>query len=328
MPFIRCELSTWHEASVIPYSELLKNVVGKDAIFCNLTDKIDAAIIEAAGPSLKVIATMSVGYENGSIRMCSFDLKPFCLLYIFVRYEHIDLNECKKRGIRVGYTPDVLTDATADLTMALLLATSRRLIEGNHEVHNGGWKSWSPLYMCGPSIKNSTVGIVGFGRIAQEVAKRLIPFKPGRIVYSNRSDSREKEAKALGVERVTFEQLLNISDFVILLCSLAPETTHLMNAKTLAQMKSTAILINCARGPCVEQNDLYDALSKNVIRAAGLDVTTPEPLPLNSPLLTLNNCVVVPHIGSAEIETRCEMARITVGNILGGLNNSAMVSEL
>lgn len=212
--------------------------------------------------------------------------------------------------------------------MALLLATSRRLIEGNRDVHNGGWKSWSPLYMCGSSIKNATVGIVGFGRIAQEVTKRLKPFKPQRIVYSNRSDSREKQAKELNVERVTFEELLKVSDFVILLCSLAPETTHLMNAKTLAQMKPTAILINCARGPCVEQNDLYDVLSKNGIRAAGLDVTTPEPLPLSSPLLTLNNCVVVPHIGSAEIETRTEMSRITAGNIIGALNNTAMISEL
>lgn len=236
--------------------------------------------------------------------------------------------ECKKRGIRVGYTPDVLTDATADLTMALLLATSRRLIEGNRDVHNGGWKSWSPLYMCGPSIKNSTVGIVGFGRIAQEVAKRLIPFKPQRIVYSNRSDSREAEAKALGVQRVTFDKLLNISDFVILLCALAPETKHLINAKTLAQMKSTAILINCSRGPCVEQNDLFEALSRKTIRAAGLDVTTPEPLPLSSPLLTLDNCVVIPHIGSAEIETRNEMSRITARNILGALDQSAMISEL
>lgn len=156
------------------------------------------------------------------------------------RYEHIDLDECKRHGIRVGYTPDVLTDAVADLTMGLLLATSRRLIEGeyfenvfflihknhysrifvpnlaNHDVHNGGWRSWQPLYMCGPGIRNSTVGIVGFGRIAQEVAKRLIPFKPKRLLYSNRSASREKEAKEIGVERVAFEQLLASSDFVIL----------------------------------------------------------------------------------------------------------------
>lgn len=238
------------------------------------------------------------------------------------------MNECKNRGIRIGYTPDVLTDATADLTIALLLATSRRLIEGNRDVHNGGWKSWSPLYMCGPAIKNSTIGIVGFGRIAQEVAKRLKPFKPKRIIYSNRSDSRSKEAKEIGAERATIEQLLATSDFVIILCALTPETTHLINATTLAQMKRTAILINCARGQCIDQNALYTALSNNTIRAAGLDVTTPEPLPLDSPLLTLSNCVVVPHIGSADIETRTEMSRITACNILGALKNSEMIYEI
>lgn len=248
--------------------------------------------------------------------------------FIYFSYEHIDLAECKKLGIRVGYTPDVLTDATADLTVALLLATSRRLIEGNRDVHSGGWKSWSPLYMCGPAIKNSIVGIVGFGRIAQEVAKRLKPFKPNRIVYSNRSNSREKEAKEIGAERVAFEELLKISDFVILLCSLTPETTHLINAKTLATMKSTAILINCARGQCIEQNDLYEALRNNVIRAAGLDVTTPEPIPLDNPLLTISNCVIIPHIGSADIETRTEMARITAENVLAALKNEKMVYEL
>lgn len=238
------------------------------------------------------------------------------------------MQECKKRGIRIGYTPGVLTDATADLTVALLLATSRRLIEGNRDVHSGGWKSWSPLYMCGPSIKNSTVGIVGFGRIAQEVAKRLLPFKPARIIYSNRSNSREAEAKEIGAERVELNDLLSTSDFVILLCALTPETTNLINAKTLATMKQTAILINCARGQVVNQDDLYAALKNNVIRAAGLDVTTPEPLPLDSPLLTLNNCVVIPHIGSAEIETRNEMAEITVNNVLGALKNDEMVSEI
>lgn len=244
------------------------------------------------------------------------------------RYEHIDLAACKKHGIRVGYTPDVLTDAVADLTIGLLLATSRRLIEGNREAHNGGWKSWAPLYMCGPAIKNSTVGIVGFGRIAQEVAKRLIPFKPKKLIYSNRSDSREQAAKEMGVERVTFDQLLSTSDFVILLCSLTPETTHLINAKTLMQMKRTAILINCSRGQCIEQNDLYEALRTNVIRAAGLDVTTPEPLPLDNPLFSLKNCVILPHIGSAENETRVEMSRITALNIIGALKNTEMVYEL
>lgn len=289
---------------MIPRSELLKGIVGKDALFCTLTDKIDGEVLAAAGPSLKVIGTMSVGYE------------------------HIDLNECKKRKIRVGYTPEVLTDAVADLTIGLLLATTRRLIEGSKDVHNGGWKSWQPMYMCGPAIKGTTVGIVGFGRIAQEVAKRIIPFKPKRLIYSNRSDSREKEAKEIGVERVGLEQLLSTSDVVILLCALTPETTHLINAKSLATMKKTAVLINCARGQCVDQDALYDALRNKTIRAAGLDVTTPEPIPLNNPLLTLDNCVILPHIGSAEIETRQEMCRITALNIIGALKNSEMIYEL
>lgn len=283
---------------------MLNGIVGKDALFCTLTDKIDAEVIDRAGPNLKVIATMSVGYE------------------------HIDLNECKKRNIRVGYTPEVLTDAVADLTIALLLATTRRLIEASEEVRNGGWKSWEPMYMCGPAIRGTTIGIVGFGRIAQEVAKRLIPFRPRRIIYTNQSNSREKEAKEIGAERVNIEQLFSTSDVIIVLCALTPETTHLINAKTLATMKKTAVLINCSRGPCVDQNALYDALRSNKIRAAGLDVTTPEPLPTNSPLLTLKNCVIIPHIGSAEIETRQEMCRITALNLLGALKNTEMIYEL
>lgn len=131
---IRCDIDQWNEASVIPRNELLKGVVGKDALFCTLTDKIDTEVIEKAGPNLKVIATMSVGYE------------------------HIDLSECKKRKIRVGYTPEVLTDAVADLTIALLLAVTRRLIEGSSDVHTGGWKSWAPMYMCGPAIRDTTIG--------------------------------------------------------------------------------------------------------------------------------------------------------------------------
>lgn len=289
---------------MVPRDELIKGINGKDALFCTLTDKIDAEVIESAGPNLKVIGTMSVGYE------------------------HIDLGECKKRNIRVGYTPEVLTDAVADLTIGLLLATTRRLIEGNHDVHNGGWQSWEPMYMCGPAIRDTTIGIVGFGRIAQEVAKRLIPFKPKRIIYSNRTNSRDKEAKEIGAQRVTIEQLLSSSDVVILLCALTPETKHLINAQTLATMKKTAVLINCARGPVVDQDALYEALRTQQIRAAGLDVTTPEPLPLNSPLLTLKNCVIIPHIGSAEIETRQEMCRVTALNILGALKNTDMIYEL
>lgn len=232
------------------------------------------------------------------------------------------------KNVQFNFHSDVLTDAVADLTIALLLATTRRLIEGNRDVHNGDWKSWAPMYMCGPAIKNTTIGIVGFGRIAQEVAKRIIPFKPKRIIYSNRSNSREKEAREVGAERVSIEHLLSTSDVVILLCALTPETTHLINANTLKTMKKTAVLINCSRGQVIDQDALYDALQSNTIRAAGLDVTTPEPLPTDSKLLTLKNCVVIPHIGSAEIETRQEMARVTALNVLGALKNTEMIYEL
>lgn len=235
--------------------------------------------------------------------------------------------ECKRRNIRVGYTPDVLTDATAELTLALLLATSRRIVESNKEVHMGGWKTWAPSYMAGQGLKNSIVGVIGFGRIGQEVAKRITPFRPARLVYSNRSE-RASEAKEIGAERVDFDELLKISDFVILTCALVPETVNLINRDTISKMKSNAILINTARGAMVNQDDLYEALQTNRIRAAGLDVTTPEPLPLDSPLLTLTNCVILPHIGSADIETRAEMSRITARNILAGLKGEPMIAEL
>lgn len=221
----------------------------------------------------------------------------------------------------------MLTDATAELTVSLLLATSRRLIEANKEVSNGGWKSWAPSWMCGQGLKNSVVGLVGFGRIGQEVAKRIVPFKPSQLIYSNRSD-RSAEAIPIGAKRVSFDELIAQADFIILTCALTPETTNLINAESLAKMKPNAIIINTARGGVVNQSDLYDALKSNRIRAAGLDVTSPEPLPLDSPLLTLGNCVILPHIGSADIETRTEMSRITAQNILCGLKGEPMISEI
>lgn len=209
----------------------------------------------------------------------------------------------------------------------MLLATTRRLIEANKEVHNGGWKSWSPGWMCGQSVKNSTVGIVGFGRIGQEVAKRILPFHPKRVIFSNRSE-RPDEAKQIGAEQCTFDQLLHESDFVILTCAATPETINLINATSLGKMKSDAVLINTSRGTLVDQNDLYDFLKTKRIRAAGLDVTSPEPLPLDSPLLTLSNCIVLPHVGSADVDTRMEMSRITACNILAGLKGVKMIAEL
>lgn len=268
-----------------------------------MTEKIDREVLDSAGADLKVVSTISVGHE------------------------HIDLAECKSRGIRVGFTPDVLTDATAELTLALLLATGRRLIESNKEVYNGGWASWAPSWMCGPGVKDSVMGIVGFGRIGQAVASRLVPFLPREIIYSNRS-SKDEEAKKYNARRVEFPQLLAESDYVILCCAFTPETRNLIDEKALQMMKSSAILINTSRGGCVDQDALYKALKSGEIRAAGLDVTTPEPLPLDSPLLTLNNIVLLPHIGSADINTRVEMSRITGCNILAGLKGEEMISEL
>ncbi|XP_063699827.1 glyoxylate reductase/hydroxypyruvate reductase isoform X2 [Culicoides brevitarsis] len=298
-----CDVTMWNQASPVPRNELLKNVVGKDAIYCTLCDKIDAEVLDAAGPNLKVVGTISVGYD------------------------HIDVEECRKRGVRIGYTPDVLTDATAELTVALLLATARRLFEANKDVFNGGWKSWSPNYMCGLGLKNSTVGIVGFGRIGFEVAKRLVPFKPKQILYFNRSEKPEFAAET-GAVRVSSNDLLANSDFVICTISLTPETVHLFDSVAFSKMKSNAIFINTSRGGVVDQEALYNALYNKEIYAAGLDVTTPEPLPLDSPLLTLPNCVILPHVGSAEYDTRIEMSRITACNILAGIKGIRMVDEL
>lgn len=243
-----------------------------------------------------------------------------------VGYDHLDLNEIKKRQIRVGYTPDILTDATAELTVALLLATSRRLLEANSEARTGGWQAWAPFWMCGPGLGNSTVGIVGFGRIGQEVAKRLKPFNVKEIIYFNRSI--RKEAEEIGARKVDLDELLTSSDFVIACCALTPETKELFNDQAFKAMKKTAVFVNTSRGAVVDQDALVRALTNGEIWGAGLDVMTPEPLPLDHPLLKLKNCVILPHIGSACIETRKLMAVLTANNILAALQDRQMPAEL
>ncbi|TMW53841.1 hypothetical protein DOY81_001126, partial [Sarcophaga bullata] len=299
----KCKVTIWSEATPVPREELLKQVKGKDALFCALTDKIDAEIIAAAGPQLKCISTISVGYE------------------------HIDLETCKKNGIRVGYTPDVLTDATAELTLALLLSVNRRLFEANKEVYNGGWKSWAPNWMCGQGLKGSRVGLFGFGRIGQEIASRVLPFKPSLITYTTRTE-RPEAAKKFQASYVSFDEMLKESDFIIACCALTPETKEIFNETAFDAMKKNCIFINISRGGVVDQKALYEALKEKRIMAAGLDVTTPEPLPLDDPLLTLDNIVILPHIGSADINTRAEMSRITAANILAGLNDEKMLAEV
>ncbi|XP_041653614.1 glyoxylate reductase/hydroxypyruvate reductase [Cheilinus undulatus] len=297
-----CEVSLWDSEEPVPRTELIKGVQGAHGILCMLSDKIDAELLDAAGPNLKVISTMSVGFD------------------------HLVLDEIKKRGIRVGYTPDVLTDATAELTVALLLATSRRLLEGVEAVKNGGWTSWKPLMLCGYGLSGSTVGVIGLGRIGMAIARRLMPFGVKRLLYSGRAA--KAYAAEVNGEFVSLDTLVSESDFIVVSCSLTPETQGMCDKAFFSKMKNTAVFINSSRGAVVNQEDLYEALTSSQIAAAGLDVTTPEPLPTNHPLLTLKNCVVLPHIGSATYSTRGVMAALSVQNLLGGLQGTEMPSEL
>ncbi|XP_076271167.1 glyoxylate reductase/hydroxypyruvate reductase [Rhynchophorus ferrugineus] len=299
----KCDVSVWAGPGPVPRDELLRNIKDKSGLFCMLTDKIDSELLDNAGKNLKIIATMSVGYD------------------------HFDVNEIKKRGIRMAYTPDILTDATAELAVALLLATSRRLLEANEEARTGGWKAWSPFWMCGPGLKGSTVGIVGFGRIGQEIAKRLKAFGPARIVYFNRSE-KINEAREIGADRVSFDELLSVSDFISVSCSLTPDTKEMFNEAAFKKMKKTAVFINTSRGGVVDQDALVRALEDGTIWGAGLDVMTPEPLQVEHPLFKLRNCVILPHIGSACSETRNDMAILTAKNIVAALTNQPLLTEL
>ncbi|XP_061100234.1 glyoxylate reductase/hydroxypyruvate reductase-like [Conger conger] len=297
-----CKVSVWDSEEPVPRAELLKGVSGAHGLLCLYTDRIDTEVLDAAGPNLKVISTFSVGFD------------------------HLAIDEIKKRGVRVGYTPDVLSDATADLSVALLLATARRLPEGVQEVKSGGWSTWKPLWLCGYGLTGSTVGIIGLGRIGLAIARRLKPFGVKRLLYSGRSV--KPQAAEVEGEHVPLDTLASESDFVVVSCSLNPDSKGLCDKAVFSKMKSTAVFINTGRGSVVNQEDLYEALSSGQIAAAGLDVTTPEPLPTDHPLLSLKNCVVLPHIGSATYSTQGIMAALSANNLLAGVMGTAMPSEL
>ncbi|XP_041485175.1 glyoxylate reductase/hydroxypyruvate reductase-like [Lytechinus variegatus] len=297
-----CEVSIWDSDDAVPQEVLLQNVPGISGLYCLLSDRITAEVMDAAGPSLKVISTLSVGYD------------------------HINVDECRKRGIRIGYTPGILTDATAELTVGLLLTASRRLSEGIANVKNGGWGTWKPMWLTGPGLLNSTVGLVGLGRIGMAIAQRLKPFGVKRFLYSG--NTKKPEADSLPAEFVPFETLVKESGFVVVSCSLNAQTKGLFNKQVFEMMSSNAIFVNISRGAVVNQDDLYEALTTGQIRAAGLDVTTPEPLPTDHPLLKLDNCVVFPHIGSAAEETRIAMSILTSRNLLAGLVSEEMPEEV
>jgi glyoxylate reductase len=292
------EVEVWQDPLPPPYPTLLRKAKGMDALLCLLTDKIDENLMDAIGPRLKVISQMAVGFDN------------------------IDIAAATARGIPVGNTPGVLTDTTADFAWALLMAAARRVAQGDRFTRAGKWNTWGPIDFLGPDVTSGTLGIVGFGRIGQGLAKRAQGFDM-RILYFDRRRQPEFEQK-YNAQFVDLNTLLAESDFVSLHTILSQETYHLIDDARLKKMKPTAILINTARGPVVDSMALYRALSSGTIACAALDVTEPEPIKPGHPLLTLDNILITPHIASASYRTRNRMATMAAENLIAGLKGELL----
>ncbi|NIA13918.1 MAG: D-glycerate dehydrogenase [Nitrospiraceae bacterium] len=274
----------------ISREDLLAGVVGKDALLPILTDTIDAAVMDAAGPSLKVIANYAVGYNN------------------------IDVDAATERGIAVTNTPGVLTDTTADLAWSLLMTAGRRIGESERYLRAGRWQSWGPQLMLGTDIHGKTLGIFGMGRIGQAMARRAQGFGM-RVIYTDANRLDALSEKALQATKVDIRTLLSESDFISIHCPLLPETTYAFGAEEFRAMKPTACLINTSRGPVVDEAALANALRTGEIFAAGLDVYEEEPA-IHPGLMACENAVLVPHIGSATVETRGKMSEMAAANIV------------
>ena len=285
-------VEVWPE-SAPPSSKQLHELVGPcSGLLCLLTDRVDRPLLEAA-PHLRVVSTLSVGYD------------------------HIDLAACTERDIAVGYTPGVLTQATADFAFALILAVARRIAEGAALARSGGWTTWDPMALLGLEVSNSTLGILGLGRIGEAVARRAKGFD-ARLIYCDPAPNPALE-QSLGLERVDFPTLLARSDVLTLHPQLTLQTQGVIDAQALRSMKPSAILINTARGRLVQTEALVQALQQGWIAGAGLDVTDPEPLPAGHPLYGFPNCLITPHIASATLTTRGKMAEMAADNLLAGL---------
>jgi len=281
------DVEVWTERLPPSYDELSRSAALAEGLLTLLTDRVDAALIERS-VDLRAISNYAVGYDN------------------------IDLEAAAARGIPVGNTPDVLTDATADLTWALLMAAARKLPEAAADVRDGDWLTWEPAMYLGASVFGATLGIVGFGRIGRAVAHRASGF----------------DMTVLHTGSESLQTLLEEADFVSLHCPLTPETYHLIDDAALSRMKPTAILVNTARGPIVDHDALRRALIAGEIAGAALDVTDPEPLPPDDPLLSAPNLIVVPHIGSATSAARERMADLAVDNLLAGLEGRPMPHQV
>ena len=282
-----------------PRDEILRAVAGCDGVLTLLTDRVDDEFLDAAGKQLKVVSNYAVGFDN------------------------VDVPACTARRIPVGNTPGVLTDTTADLAWALLMAAARRVAEGDRYVRAGKWKTWGPLLLLGTDVHGSTLGIVGFGRIGQAVARRAQGFGM-TVLYHDVQRADVSVESAHGATFVSLDELLERSDAVSLHVNLTDETRGLISTDALRRMKSSAVLVNTSRGPVVDQRALHEALRSGEIAAAALDVTDPEPIAPDDPLLSLDNCLVVPHIASASLATRAKMAEMACANLLAGLRGERL----
>jgi glyoxylate reductase len=287
------EVEVWPERLPPPPGDLARHAAGADGLLVLLTDRVDAALLGRC-PRLRVVANMAVGYDN------------------------LDVEALTARGVPASNTPGVLTESTAELTWALILAATRRVVEGERAIRRGDWVTWEPGFLLGRDLAGGTLGIVGFGKIGAAVARRASAFDVRVLAWTPRPKLVE------GVEWVALDELLARADVVSVHCALTPETRGLIGARALALMKPSAVLVNTARGPIVDQAALAEALRERRIFAAALDVVDREPIAPDDPLLSLDNCVVVPHIGSATVATRGRMAAMAADNVLAGLRGERL----
>lgn len=288
--------------AAIPREDLLELVAGSDAVLTLLGDRVDEELLDAAGPQLRCVANVAVGYDN------------------------VDVEAAERRGVVVTNTPGVLDDATADLTMALILAATRRITEGDRLVRSGREWNWGMGFMLGSSLQGRLLGIVGLGGIGKWVAQRARAFGM-EIAYHQRNPAQAEVEAALGAKQMPLERLLAEADVISLHCPLTPETHHLIGAAELEAMKPSAVLINAARGPIVHEAALAEALAEGKIAAAGLDVYEHEPL-VEPRLLELDNVVLSPHLGSATVETRTAMAELAARNAISVLSGQGPLTPV
>ncbi len=289
-----CDVDLWDKDLPPTKAELLEHVPDVEGILSLLSDPIDAEVMQAAGGNLRVISNYAVGYNN------------------------IDTQFATRRKIAVGNTPGVLTEATADFAFALMMSAGRRVVEAEKHVRAGEWKTWGPSTLLGVDFAGATLGILGFGRIGKAVARRATGFGMRILIFDPTAQP------MAGVIKVDLETLYRESDFISIHTPLTPETKKMINTEAFSKMKSTAVLVNTARGEIIDQDALYDALKHHKIFSAGIDVTDPEPLPMDSQLFELDNLIICPHIASASSTTRENMALIAARNLLAGLRGERL----